>query len=254
MKPFFACLMGMLLLGSTPLLAQDTLPRITVHHMSKKVVVSWRNTYGARISTLNIQRSKDSLKGFTTIGSVLNPTARENGYVDAKAPDTLHFYRVFVAFEGGDYFFSKSKRPQAPPPPPEEPVRDEPEDDKPIKPTEDTVYATPVITKPVVNVFVPSKWVFTGKDNNLIISLPEAGPKSYELTISTIDSVQLFHIKSIREPYLILEKSNFMRAGWYRYELKENGTVKEVHKFYIGKEGNKGVILPPPPDKKQPPR
>lgn len=250
-RPWFIYLLLWMLMGSTPLFAQDTLPRITVHHMSKKVVVSWRNNYGARISTLNIQRSKDSLKGFTTIGSVLNPTARENGYVDAKAPDTLHFYRVFVAFEGGDYFFSKSSRPKSPPP--IDPTRDEAENDIPGKGTEDTL-TTSIPTKPTVNVFVPSKWVFTGKDNNLVISLPEAGAKTYALTIYTVDSVQLFQIGSIKEPYLILEKSNFMRAGWYRYELKENGTVKENHKFYIAKEGNKGVILPPPPDKKQPPR
>lgn len=251
MKPIFACLVCLFFIAPTEVVAQDTLPRITVHHMSKKVVVSWRNNYGARIATLNIQRSKDSLKGFTTIGSVLNPTARENGYVDAKAPDTLHFYRVFVAFEGGDYFFSKSSRPKTPPP--IEPTRDDAENYMPAKVPEDTV-AIVIPTKPAVNVFVPSKWVFTGKDNNLVISLPEAGVRTYALTVYTIDSVALFHIGSIREPYLILEKSNFMRAGWYRYELKENGTVKEVHKFYIAKEGNKGVILPPPADKKQPPR
>lgn len=224
--------------------AQDTLPRISVTLLNKKVIVSWKNTYGARIATLNIQRSTDSLKRFTTIGSVLNPTARENGYVDTKAPDSLQYYRVFVAFEGGQYFFSKSMRPVKDSLPPE---AAETALELLPPPTEDVSAG-----KPTVAAFVPSKWVFTGKDNNLVIQLPEAGVKTYSLRIFNADSVLLFQLATIKEPFLILEKSNFMRAGWYHYELLENGKPKESHKFYIAREGNKGVILPA--EKKQLPR
>ena len=91
--------------------AQDTLPKISVKNISNKIIVSWKNTYGANISNINIQRSYDSIKNFTTIGSVLEPMNRENGFVDNKEPTAYVFYRVFVAFEGGRYIFSKSYRP-----------------------------------------------------------------------------------------------------------------------------------------------
>ncbi|MEN9568937.1 MAG: hypothetical protein RL172_168, partial [Bacteroidota bacterium] len=70
--------------GSTQ--AQDTLPIISVKKISDKVIVSWVNNYGANISTINIQRSKDSLKNYTTIGSVLDPMNKENGFVDGRVP------------------------------------------------------------------------------------------------------------------------------------------------------------------------
>ena len=66
--------------------AQDTLPRITVKSISNKTIISWRTTYGAKITTINIQRSYDSIKNFTTIASMLEPNNRENGFVDSKAP------------------------------------------------------------------------------------------------------------------------------------------------------------------------
>src|SRR4051794_34169588 len=89
---------------------QDTLPKISVKSTDGRVIISWKNNYGAQISNINIQRSSDSLKRFSTIGSVLNPMNRENGYLDTKPPGNV-FYRVFVAFNGGSYVFSRSYRP-----------------------------------------------------------------------------------------------------------------------------------------------
>ena len=54
--------------------AQDTLPKISVTQLGNKVLVSWVNPFES-VTTINIQRSYDSLKGFTTIGSVLNVKA-----------------------------------------------------------------------------------------------------------------------------------------------------------------------------------
>src|SRR5664279_4038425 len=90
--------------------AQDTLPKISVTQLGNKVLVSWVNPFES-VTTINIQRSYDSLKGFTTIGSVLNVKAKENGYVDSKEFIPPQFYRVFISFEGGSYLFTQSHRP-----------------------------------------------------------------------------------------------------------------------------------------------
>ena len=90
--------------------AQDTLPKISVKHKQGKVIVSWVNPY-ADVVLINIQRSADSLKNFKTILSVADPSAVTNGFLDGKAPDLKHFYRLYVQREGGKYFFTDSRKP-----------------------------------------------------------------------------------------------------------------------------------------------
>ncbi len=216
--------------------AQDTLPHISVKYISNKVIVSWHNTYGARISNINIQRSADSLKNFTTIGSVLEPNNKENGFVDSKNASLNLYYRVFVAFEGGRYVFSKSS-----------------------KPVEDTSTTVPVFTEPPVTEpekpvitpappqpagFVPSKYIFTGKDNSVIIDLPGAPAIKYAIEFFDENNNRVFAISKVTDPYLTIEKVNFLHAGWFYFKLYENGALKEKNQFYIPKEGRFGI----PPD------
>lgn len=210
--------------------AQDTLPRISVKQINNKVIVSWKNTYGARISNINIQRSGDSLKNFTTIGTILNPMNKENGYVDPKAPLQKTYYRVFVAFEGGNYVFTKSYRPAI-----------------------DTTVSKMELAEEIPDVllpegkkdnnkpsgpplFVPSKFVFTGKANNVIINLANAETRKLSIQFFDENENPLFEIKKITESYLILEKVNFIHAGWFKYHLYDDGVLLEKHKFFIPKD------------------
>lgn len=205
--------------------AQDTLPRITVKNIGNKVLISWRNTYGAKITNINIQRSSDSIKNFTSIGSVLDPNNRENGFVDSKAPSPNMFYRVFVSFYGGSYAFSKSSRPYT-----------------------DSGTVTPVIIPPVAEEiiitnpgFVASKYIYTGKDNNVIIDIPDAAGSKYAVKFFDDNDKMVFEIPKITEPFLIIEKVNFLRSGWFYFKLYENSVMKEQKEFYIPKEGKHGI-------------
>ncbi|HMC98503.1 MAG TPA: hypothetical protein VKH37_00065, partial [Ferruginibacter sp.] len=91
--------------------AQDALPQITVKNINGKIVVSWLNELVKPPTTINVQRSFDSLKNFVTIGSVLNPENHENGFADTKPLYSKMYYRVFISFEGGNYMFSVSGGP-----------------------------------------------------------------------------------------------------------------------------------------------
>jgi len=91
------------------LYSQDTLPNFTIFARGNKVVISWVNPYSSTVQ-LNVQRSYDSLKNFSTIYSSTSPALPQNGYTDVKMPSTNVFYRLFYVFQGGAYFFSKSKR------------------------------------------------------------------------------------------------------------------------------------------------
>src|SRR5579871_4818073 len=102
---FIACL-----IGSIRLSAQETLPKFSASlKPNEKVVISWKNSYKT-VAQISIQRSTDSLKNFTSLLTVPDPSVSENGFVDAKAPNTHMFYRLFIVLDSGKYLFTKSKR------------------------------------------------------------------------------------------------------------------------------------------------
>jgi hypothetical protein len=204
--------------------AQDTLPKITVTQLGKKVLVSWNNPY-FNTTNINIQRSGDSTKGFKTIGSVLNVEPGINGFTDQKEfLPSDQFYRLFISFEGGTYIFTQSHRPG-----------------------KDTLMNTVIPEKPMVaekeipshfrNVFVPSTHVFTGKDNNVIVYLPDFAKNKYSIKFYEDNGNFLFELKKIPEAYLTLDKVNFRHAGLFIFEIYNNRIIIERHKFYIPKDG-----------------
>ena len=203
--------------------AQDTLPKISVTQLGKKVLVAWTNPF-TTVTTINIQRSYDSLRNFTTIESVLNVKAKTNGFVDSKEFIPSQYYRVFISFEGGSYIFTSSHKP----------VIDTSKTAEIVKEVQPTVI-TP--TTPVQTWFKPSKFVYTGKENNVIISLPDAGKNKYSIRFFEEDGTPLFEIKKITEPYLTLDKVNFSHSGLFNFEIYEDGKLVEKHKFYIPKDG-----------------
>jgi hypothetical protein len=53
----------------------------------------------------------------------------------------------------------------------------------------------------------------------------------------------LFEIPKISEPYFVIEKVNFLRAGWFYFKLFDEKELKEKNQFYIPKEGKIGIPL-----------
>ncbi len=212
------------------LFAQEILPGISVKNLNGKIVVSWRNEYKQPVTTINIQRSYDSLKNYTTIGSVLNPQNQENGYADANPPYNKMYYRVFIAFEGGSYLLTSPTRP----------LKDTSSANVATVrfPWEVDPNADPKLQVPPANVInYPSKWVYTAKDNNVVIYLPNAGTKKYNAVFFDELENKIFELTNLKEEYLIIEKVNFVRSGWYRFELFESGQLVEKNKFFIPKDG-----------------
>ncbi len=286
--------------------AQDTLPRFTLSSRSNgKVLISWHNNF-EQITQISIQRSADSLKNFTTLLSVPDPTIPENGFVDAKAPRLNMYYRLFIVLDNGKYLFSKSQRSRidsnmlAPPKlaakeavDPDLPradnqritylpaadrknlkiaapgkISDAPKiivshtiyilgrdsllgsissvnlvrfRDSVIKKTRDTlvfINADTILVKTFIprEVYRVSSYVFTSKDGNVTISLPDAEKKKYMVKFLEQDLSPILEVKEIRKPILIVDKTNFIHAGWFRFELYEEGKLKEKNKLFIPKD------------------
>lgn len=201
--------------------SQETLPKITVTQLGKRVLVSWNNPF-SNVTNISVQRSGDSLKNFTTIGSLLDVGPGINGFADTKEfiPNN-QFYRLFISFAGGNYLFTESHRPGP-----------------------DTLNSIPTIEKPSTlvrenerNRYIPSSHVYTGADNNVIISLPDFSKRKYSLKFYQADGNLLFELKKIPQNYLILDKTNFRHAGLFIFELYDNNIIIERHKIYIPKDG-----------------
>ena len=214
-KFFFTCFI--VLVFHQISFAQDTLPKISVTELGKKVLISWRNPF-TNVTNIVIQRSNDSLSGFKTIGTVINITATSNGFVD-NAPNNLigNYYRLFVTLSGGSYIFTKSHRPSV-----------------------DTS-ATPLqqfeIPEQVQTWFVPSQYIYTDKKNQVILSLPKAEKENFSIKFYDTNNEFLFEIKKIKQDYLILEKSNFIHSGLFNFEIYNNKILINRDKLYIPKDG-----------------
>lgn len=223
----FACF----IILSNILFAQERpLPFIQVKNLNNKIVVSWVNDYSKPITALNIQRSYDSLQNYTTIGSVLSPQSRENGYADVSFPYSKMYYRVFVSFEGGSYIITAPARPIK-----ENYATDNILADKYpwiISGKDSSLVFPPFKTE----ITYPSSTIFTAKDNNIVIHLEDAASKKYSVKFFDEAEKFLFELTKLKEEYLIIEKVNFVRTGWYRFELYETDLLIENNKFQILKD------------------
>lgn len=221
------CLILCIIISSTAS-AQDTLPKFSVNNVGKnRVIVGWVNTYGL-VKQIGIQRSHDSTKNFKTILSVTDPNARQNGFADTKAPNDHMFYRLFVVLDKGQFFFTNSKKPVI-------------DTTKTLKDgiTENVKPDSVAVTKPAVQKkpeFVPSFYVYTNKEGYVFINLPDADKKKYQIKFFDSENNLLFEIKTINETGLTLDKTNFLHAGWFNFELYNDDKLVEKNKFFLSKD------------------
>lgn len=97
----------------------------------------------------------------------------------------------------------------------------------------DTILIKPFIPK---EVYKPSIYIFTEKDGNISIRLPDASHKNYSIKFFDDKMQPLFELGKVKDSSLLIDKANFLQSGWYRFELYEDGKIKEKNKFFIPKD------------------
>lgn len=244
--------------------AQDTLPRFSlINAGNNRIIIGWVNKFD-NVKQISIQRSFDSLTGYKSILTVADPSSPQNGFMDAKAPNDHMFYRIYIMLDKGMYLFSDAKkpvrdtlkvsRPRVAGQPdsvlvaqgynPYPGIPDSIERAKPVViqlngfpgSVDSVAVPTPVTLKNKPNAFTPSIYVYTARDGYVSVSLPdEEKPKKYSIKFFDGDKL-LFELKEIKEKQFKLDKTNFYHAGWFRFELYEDGKLLEKHKFYLEKE------------------
>jgi hypothetical protein len=81
-----------------------------------------------------------------------------------------------------------------------------------------------------------SQFVYTDKDGYIVIKLPDAASKKYELIFLEEDDTPVFELKNLKESQYTLDKTNFYHGGWYKFELIENGRIKERNRIFLPKD------------------
>jgi len=108
--------------------------------------------------------------------------------------------------------------------------------------TKDTLFALEndiIILKPFVPkpLWKPSLNIYTNNKGVVTINLPEAGKNHrYKIVFYDESNTEIFRIKQLKQDKLVLEKSNFLHAGWFFFELFEDDNIIEKNKFYLDKD------------------
>lgn len=247
---------ALLVLSLSPLISmgQDTLPDFSVNNRgNKRILVSWYNKYPL-VKQISVQRSDNILTNYKTILTVPDPMNRQNGFMDTRAEHDSMYYRLYILLDGGNFIFSKPQRPfsertlqmvleksktDSANLTPEEVLILKRYQNNRLEKIEEKISTQMNNTlkeKNGTNVFVPSYRISTNRDGNVRIRLQDYDQKKYRIRFYEDDETFLFELKEIREPFLLVDKANFHHAGWFRFELYEEDTLIEKHKFYIPKD------------------
>ena len=97
----------------------------------------------------------------------------------------------------------------------------------------DTLLIKPFVPKEIYKV---SPFVYAGKYGNIHVTLPEAPKRHYAVKFFDETGKLLFELSEIKDPSLILDKTNFQHAGWFHFELYDGDQLKEKNRFFIPKE------------------
>lgn len=235
--------------------AQDTLPRFSlINAGNNRVIIGWVNKF-ENVKQISIQRSFDSLTGYKSILTVADPSSPQNGFMDTRAANDRMFYRLYIMMDKGMYLFTDAKRPfkdtlkisrTVVPGQKNDDKFQLPDSIEKAKPfvvqldgfpgTDSVAVPNPVQIKNRTNSFVPSLHVYTCRDGYVCIRLPDSEkPKKYSIRFFEKESL-LFEIKEVKEKEFKIDKANFYHAGWFRFELYEDGKLLENHKFYLEKD------------------
>ncbi len=107
-----------------------------------------------------------------------------------------------------------------------------------IAKTKDTIYAYEndiIVWKKFIPdlIWQPSEYVYTATKGYVAIQIPLYKKHKYKLICYDDKNEEVLKIKHIKSDFLMLEKSNFIKAGWYSFELFEDDKLKEKNKFQL---------------------
>lgn len=266
-------LLGKALLINPAMQAQDTLPNFSLSRLdSNRVLFQWINP-DTSLRQLSIQQSADSLTGFKTVLTVLNPSLPINGSLINRPLAGKMFYRVYLLYPKGRYIFTPAKYPRtyAPPkiPEPAKPVVNPRPNPTTINPLpshkNDSVRVLPTYTRkdssatpkkdsiqikpppvekkkkepppPDPYKYVPSPYLLIDADGYPFLKLPAEWDLSQVQIRFLLESGEpLFTLNDPPFRAFRIDKANFYKSGWYKFEIWYKGNKAEFNRLYLAPE------------------
>lgn len=197
------------------------LPDFSALIKTGKIQLDWISGFPNAVQ-IGVQRSLDSVLNFTTIGYASSPGESRNAYMDNKPLPGKNYYRLFILFNNNRYMHSKV-----------------------VLAVEDSTISgdSKLNASDIANLnpgnkdnaipWKPSNYIYTTADGNVNIRLPEAMKKKYGVKFYEPTGVFLFEVDRVQEPFLIIEKAIFMHAGWFNFEIYEEGKLLEKWSLFI---------------------
>ena len=255
---------------SAAVIAQPALPEFSIIKGPKNhTIISWRNNFGDQLTVLTIQRSADSVRNFRTIYSVNNLSLQANAYTDNKPMPGEEYYRMYYMLKNGTYNFTKAKRVTTGFVPDDLLTRLDSKKmisvigaasrkfeypalfrlkDSVLNYTSDSLYfindstieykkfnAVAAMAKTETSNLQPvSKFLYLNADNYIVLKFPEQELSHYSMTIYKQNGTSvLFKIPKFENSEIILNKTSFLRTGWYPYEIYKDGKLQERSRMEI---------------------
>lgn len=189
--------------------AQDNLPSFKIKLLQDgKVLISWHNP-NLNCVKLLVQRSTDE-KNYTTIVAAKKPNLFENSFTDTKTPvQTNTFYRILYTLKNGATYITK-----------------------PLN----TLKKENLVKTETQNAsadWKASPFVFTNNSGYIQIHVNNASENKYSIKFLDDKGNTVLKINKINEDQLILDKTNFIHAGWFQFELYKNELLLEKNSVYL---------------------
>ena len=259
-----------LVLISGALMAQPALPEFSIINGPKNhSIISWRNNFGDQLTVLTIQRSADSVRNFRTIYSVNNLSLQVNAYTDNKPVPGEEYYRMYYMLKNGSYNFTKAKRITTGFVADDVLTRLDSRKmirvkgdlsgrfeypslfhlkDSVLNYTSDSLYfvndstlqyvkynaVAAIASAETTNLQPMSKFLYLNADSYVVLKFPEQELSRYSMTIYKQNGTSvLFKIPKFENSEIILNKTSFLRSGWYPYEIYKDGKIEERSRLEI---------------------
>jgi hypothetical protein len=84
--------------------------------------------------------------------------------------------------------------------------------------------------------FRTSAYIYLNRDGYVNITLPLSSQKKYNIKFFEEDGSSLFEIGNVKETPLLIDKANFIHAGWFLFELYEDNKLKEKNRLFLPKD------------------
>jgi hypothetical protein len=68
------------------------------------------------------------------------------------------------------------------------------------------------------------------------MAFPDIEKQTYRIQFLLPDGGPFFQVKNVKEQRLVLDRSNFLRSGWFEFEVYENEKLREKGKLFIPKQ------------------